>query len=50
MVILIGIMCIFILCSTIIILSSLAISLHQKKKSFKVNKDPYSYLFEVYDE
>jgi hypothetical protein len=50
MVILMGIMCLIFLCSSILILSSLTISLHKKKKFLKKKKDPYSFLFEVYDE
>jgi hypothetical protein len=50
MVILVGIMGLVFLCSSIIILSSLTISLQQKKKILKKNKDPYSFLFDIYDE
>lgn len=53
MVILVGILCLLFMCISIIVLASIAISLHQIKKPLeknKKNKDPYSYLFEVYDE
>ncbi|MGF7046769.1 hypothetical protein J2T13_001267 [Paenibacillus sp. DS2015] len=50
MVVLVGIMCYVLLCSSIIILSAIAISLYQQEESPQKKKDPYSYLFEVYDE
>jgi hypothetical protein len=55
MVILVGILCIIFMCSSILILSSLTISLYQKKNPSKKNfrkktKDFYSYLFDVYDD
>ncbi|WP_157756133.1 hypothetical protein [Paenibacillus crassostreae] len=50
MIILVGIICLIFMCSSIIILASIAISLHSTKKSSVGKKDPYSFLFEVYDE
>lgn len=50
MVILEGILCLIVMCGSIIILASITISLHQPKKSSTGTKDPYSFLFEVYDE
>lgn len=48
--ILVGIICLIFLCSSIIFLSSLSISLHHKGKNSNKKKDPYSFLFDVYDE
>ncbi|MBY6038153.1 hypothetical protein KUV80_15950 [Fictibacillus nanhaiensis] len=51
MVIVTGILCLVFLCTSILILSSFPISLHEKRDVVKKkpnHKDDYSYLFEVY--
>lgn len=55
MVALVGIMCLVLLCGSILIIASFPISLYQKKRHIKKNVgekaiDYYRYLFDVYDE
>nr|WP_245592222.1 hypothetical protein [Ectobacillus panaciterrae] len=44
-----GMLYLIILCIIITLFSSLTISLYEKKKCTKKKKDPYSFLFDVYD-
>lgn len=46
----IGIGWLIILCSLIMLFASAAISQHTKNRNKKERKDPYGYLFDIYDE
>lgn len=48
MVILFGVLCLILLCTSIIILASFAISLYEKKNHKVKKNEPYSYLFDIF--
>lgn len=50
MVVVLGILSLIFMCTCILILASFAISPHEKKSEPDNKKDPFSYLFEVYNE
>lgn len=50
MAIIIGIGWLILLCSLIVLLASAAISQQTKNRETKETKDPFAYLFDVYDE
>ncbi|MGG4130127.1 hypothetical protein ABEW19_17815 [Paenibacillus illinoisensis] len=50
MVIVLGLLSLISMCACILILASLAISLHERKQETDNKNEPFSYLFEVYNE
>lgn len=45
-----GILSLIYMCACILILASFAISLHERKPETDNKNDPFSYLFEIYNE